>query len=231
MAPISAGMKSFETDSFGNGPGDLKITFIGHASLLFQAGGKTVHVDPFGEAADYALFPKADLILLTHDHYDHMDPEAIAKISKPATIVIETRACADQGVRGVVMKNGETRTELGIQIEAVPAYNLVHKRDDGSPFHPRGMGNGYVLAMGNKRIYIAGDTENIREMKTLKNIDIAFLPVNLPYTMTPKMAVAAAASFLPKALYPYHYGDTDTSAMMAALKTVKGVDVRLRKMP
>ncbi len=129
------------------------------------------------------------------------------------------------------MKNNDSKTIQGIEVEAVPAYNVVHKRDNGEPFHSKGNGNGYVLTLGDKRIYIAGDTENIPEMKDLKNIDIAFLPMNLPYTMTLEMA-AAAKMFDPKILYPYHFGETDTGKLVELLKDMPGTDieVRIRKM-
>ena len=128
------------------------------------------------------------------------------------------------------MNNGDVKNVKGLKIEAVPAYNLVHMRSEGVPFHPKGIGNGYVITFGNKRVYVAGDTENIPEMKKLKNIDIAFLPMNLPYTMTPEMVADASKAFKPKILYPYHYGETDTSKVLELLNDVKHIDVRIRKM-
>ncbi|HTO94225.1 MAG TPA: MBL fold metallo-hydrolase, partial [Bacteroidota bacterium] len=112
----------------------------------------------------------------------------------------------------------------------VPAYNLVHKRPDGQPFHPKGEGNGYIVTIGHTRIYFAGDTENTPEMEALKNIDIAFLPMNLPYTMTPEMVAAAAKAFRPKILYPYHYSQTDPQKLLELMKDVPGVEVRVRTM-
>jgi len=128
------------------------------------------------------------------------------------------------------MKNGDTKVVKGFRIEAVPAYNIVHERRPGTPFHPKGVGNGYVMTFGDKRIYIAGDTENTPEMKSLKDIDIAFLPMNLPYTMTPEMVADAAKAFKPKILYPYHFSDTDTSIIVNLLRDVEGIEVRIRKM-
>ena len=128
------------------------------------------------------------------------------------------------------MMNGDVKTVEGLKIEAVPAYNLVHKRDTGQPFHPKGTGNGYIITFGDKRVYVAGDTENTPEMKALKNIDIAFLPMNLPYTMTPEMVADAAKAFKPKILYPYHFGETDTSKVVSLLKDTPEVEVRIRKM-
>ena len=128
------------------------------------------------------------------------------------------------------MMNGDVKTVEGLKIEAVPAYNLVHKRDTGQPFHPKGVGNGYIITFGDKRVDVAGDTENTPEMKALKNIDIAFLPMNLPYTMTPEMVADAAKAFKPKILYPYHFGETDTSKVVSLLKDTPEVEVRIRKM-
>ncbi len=128
------------------------------------------------------------------------------------------------------MNNGDEQSIWGMNVEAVPAYNLVHMRPDGSPFHPKGEGNGYILTIGTTRIYIAGDTENTPEMKSLKGIDIAFLPMNLPYTMTPEMLADAAKAFKSKILYPYHYGETDPRLLLGLMKEEKGVDVRIRKM-
>ena len=128
------------------------------------------------------------------------------------------------------MRNGDVKTVDGLKIEAVPAYNLVHMRSKGVPFHIKGIGNGYVITFGNKRVYVAGDTENIPEMKNLKNIDIAFLPMNLPYTMTPEMVADAAIAFKPKILYPYHFGNTDTSRIVDLLKDHKEIEVRIKDM-
>jgi L-ascorbate metabolism protein UlaG (beta-lactamase superfamily) len=141
-----------------------------------------------------------------------------------------TKTCAKQVEGGIVMNNGDTKSIEGLKIEAVPAYNIIHKRDTGQPFHPKGIGNGYIITFGDKRVYVAGDTENIPEMKELKGIDIAFLPMNLPYTMTPEMVADAAKAFKPRILYPYHYGDTDTSKLLDLLKSTKEIEVRIRKM-
>ena len=128
------------------------------------------------------------------------------------------------------MKNGDVQIIEGIKFEAMPAHNIIHKRDNGQLFHPKGPGNGYILTFGDKRVYVAGDTENIPEMKTLQGIDVAFLPMNLPYTMTPEMVADAVKSFRPKILYPYHYGDTDTSKLLELLKDEQEIEVRIRKM-
>jgi L-ascorbate metabolism protein UlaG (beta-lactamase superfamily) len=146
------------------------------------------------------------------------------------TVVVLTETCAKQLQGGIVMMNGDVKTVGGLKIEAVPAYNIVHKRDTGQPFHPRGVGNGYIITFGDKRVYVAGDTENVPEMKDLKKIDIAFLPMNLPYTMTPEMVAEAAKAFKPKILYPYHFGETDTSKLVNLLKGTPEIEVRIRNM-
>ena len=222
--------EQFPSDVIKTSSGDLTITFIGHASLLFTFNSKIIYIDPFSQLADYARLPKADVIVITHEHRDHLDPAAIGKIRTDKTKLVLTEACATQLAGGDVMKNDDVRIVEGVRIEAVPAYNLVHKRESGEPFHPRGAGNGYILTFGDKRVYIAGDTENIPEMKDLKNIHIAFLPMNLPYTMTPEMTADAAKMVQPKILYPYHYGATDTSRLLSLLTDQKGIEVRIRKM-
>jgi L-ascorbate metabolism protein UlaG (beta-lactamase superfamily) len=222
--------KGFETDIIKTSAGDLKITFVGHGTLIFNFGGKVIHVDPYSALADYNIFPKADLILLTHEHKDHLDLNALNTVRTEKTVVVLTETCAKQVQGGIVMMNSDAKTVEGLKIEAVPAYNIVHKRDTGQPFHPKGLGNGYIITFGDKRVYVAGDTENVPEMKGLKNIDIAFLPMNLPYTMTPEMVAEAAKTFKPKILYPYHFGETDTSKLVSLLKGTPEIEVRIRKM-
>jgi L-ascorbate metabolism protein UlaG (beta-lactamase superfamily) len=219
--------KMYEEDIIKTETGDLKITFFGHASLALAYQGKVVYADPVGNPAgtpvDYSKMPRADLILVTHEHFDHLDPKAISTLRKEQTQIILTKACAGKVSGGTVMKNGDVLTVQGIKIEAVPAYNIVQK------FHPKGVGNGYVLNLDKTRVYVAGDTENTPEMKQLKNIDIAFLPMNLPYTMTPEMVADATKAFGPKILYPYHYGQTDPNKLVDLLKDSQ-TQVRIRKM-
>lgn len=224
-----AGMK-FEEDIIKTKTGDLKITFIGHGTLMFNYKGKVVHVDPWTRLADYSKMPKATHILITHEHGDHLDTKAVSTLREDKTMIVLTKACAEKVTGGIVMKNGDVRAVSGLRIEAVPAYNIVNKRSGGEPFHPKGRGNGYVVTFGKTRVYLAGDTENIPEMKKLKKIDVAFLPMNLPYTMTPEMAASAAKAFNPKILYPYHYGQTDPNTLVNLLKDTKKIEVRIRKM-
>jgi L-ascorbate metabolism protein UlaG (beta-lactamase superfamily) len=220
----------FETDVIKTSAGDLKITFVGHATLMFTFGKTIIHVDPVSREADYSKMPKADIILVTHEHGDHFDPAAIAAARQEGTAILLTAKCALSQPGSIVMRNGDIRTAKGLKIEAVPAYNIVHKRPSGEPFHPRGEGNGYVITFGDTRVYVAGDTENIPEMKKLRKIAVAFLPMNLPYTMTPEMVADAARAFRPKILYPYHFGETDTSELVRLLKPEKSIEVRIRKM-
>jgi len=214
----------FQKDIIKTSQGDLEITFIGHGTLMFSYNGKVIHADPQTRFTDYKDMPKADVILVTHEHGDHLDKNAIAALKKNGTKIILTETCSKQVEGGVVMKNGDTKTVSGFKIEAVPAYNIE------KPFHPKENGNGYVITFGDKRVYVAGDTENVPEMKKLKNIDVAFLPMNLPYTMTPEMVADAAKAFKPKILYPYHYGQTDTSKLVDLLKDQKDIEVTIRKM-
>jgi L-ascorbate metabolism protein UlaG (beta-lactamase superfamily) len=227
-AALAAVRAKLEEDVIPTSKGDLTITFLGHGSLMMRYADKIIHVDPVGQEADYGRLPKADLVLITHDHYDHLDPKALGEILKPGTEVIVSRSCSGKVEGAVVMSNGETHTALGLSIAAVPAYNVLHKRPDGAPFHPRGDGNGYIVTFGDKRVYIAGDTENTPDMKALKDIDVAFLPMNLPYTMTPEMVADAARAIRPKILYPYHYGETRVSKLVDLLAGDKAIEVRVR---
>jgi L-ascorbate metabolism protein UlaG (beta-lactamase superfamily) len=221
-------MKTFEKDTFKTAKGNLVITFIGHGTLMIEAGKTVIHVDPVSREADYSALPKGDLILITHEHGDHLDKKALALITTPQTKTFVSKSCSGQVDNAKVLMNGEVQAFGDISVKAVPAYNIVNKRD-GNPYHPKGNGNGYVISYGGKNIYIGGDTENIPEMKELKNIDIAFLPMNLPYTMTPQMTADAARSFMPAILYPYHFGDTNPQLLVDLLKDTT-IKVLVRKM-
>ncbi len=220
----------FERDVIPTSAGDLQITFLGHGTLMLEFEGQIIHVDPYSSVADYAQLPQADLVVITHEHGDHLDVKALATVRADDTAVVCTELCAARVEGGIVMRNGDVRTVKGVPIEAVPAYNVLHKRDSGVPFHPRGHGNGYVLTFGDMRLYVAGDTEYISEMADLQDIDVAFLPMNLPYTMTPEMVAQAAKAFRPKILYPYHYGHTDPTELEDLLREEPDIKVRIRRM-
>ena len=182
---------------------------------------------------DYENYPDADLILITHHHSDHLDLDAINLLKKDNTKIIMTEKCHEMTENlsnVIVMHNGDELSINQIEIQAIPAYNIKHKRDNGNPYHPKGEGNGYIIKFGDKKVLVAGDTENTPELKAIKNIDIAFLPMNLPYTMTPEMVADAAKAFRPRILYPYHYGNTDTSKLVELLKNEKDIEVRIKKM-
>lgn len=230
LFPSPALSREYDSDLIETSMGDLTITFIGHASLVLTCSGVTIHVDPWSRQADYADLPEPDVILITHDHRDHLDGEAISAIRTDETVVILTKSCLEKGFTGLVMENGDSTTVEGIGILAVPAYNILHKRDDGALFHPPGDGNGYLLRFGDTKVYIAGDTELIPEMSGLGDVDVAFLPMNLPYTMSPEMAADAARAVMPGILYPYHYGDSDTKRLVELLSDTPEIEVRLREM-
>jgi L-ascorbate metabolism protein UlaG (beta-lactamase superfamily) len=229
LSAACSAQQPFEQDVIATDSGELRMTFIGHGTLMFESGGLVVHVDPVGREADYATLPDADLVLITHAHGDHLDPDAVAEVRTADTIVIVSGACEGRIEGARVMHNGDSAAVLGLDIEAVPAYNIVHMRSEGQPYHPRGEGNGYVIDLDGRRVYVAGDTENTPEMKALEDIDVAFLPMNLPYTMTPEMVADAARAFRPAILYPYHFGDTDTSELVRLLADLPEVEVRIRR--
>lgn len=214
-------------DRINTSAGIVDMHFIGHGSLMFKLNNFFIYIDPVRTSGSYDNLPKADLILVTHEHSDHLDADLINDLRKQTTILLSSEKAAAKIPWAQVMKNGDKNIVNGITVEAIPAYNIVNMRAPGQPFHPKGTGNGYVLTIGGKKFYIAGDTENTSEMKALKDIDIAFLPMNLPYTMTPEMVADAALAFRPKILYPYHYGDTDTNILVNLLKTTD-IIVRIR---
>jgi len=225
---IHAGETSLESDIYKTEKGDLKIIFVGHASLIFEFNNMVIHVDPFSRVWNYNNLAKADMIIITHHHGDHLEPELIKKLRKPGAPVIAPELSSRKIIDCIVMENGETKIVNGIKIKAIPAYNIIHKRDSGEPYHKKGEGNGYVLNLGGKNIYIAGDTENTPEMKELKDIDIAFLPMNLPYTMTEKMVADAAKIFRPGVLYPYHCRGSDSGKLIELLKNEKDIKMLIR---
>ena len=218
-------VETFRTDS-GK---PVAITLIKHGSLAISYKGLSIQVDPvsgLGKPTDYATeFPKADVILVTHEHGDHFDKEAIGALTKEGTLMVTNARCAEMLGYGTVMANGDA-LDLpgGIHLEAVPAYNYSEGR---TQFHPKGRDNGFILTIDGLRIYIAGDTEDIPEMSFIQDIDVAFLPVNQPYTMTVEQCVNAAKTIGPKVLIPYHFSQTDISSLPELLP---GIDVRLRDM-
>ncbi len=217
----------YEYDTFTIDNTELSITFLGHATLMLKFGEKVVHVDPVSSYADYAMLPKADIVLVTHSHSDHLDANAIAKITKPGTVIMANPESARKLAGATALANGESKTVAGITILAVPAYNTTKGRDI---YHPKGRDNGYVITLGGKKIYVAGDTEPTAEMKSLKDVFIAFLPVNQPYTMTPGQAADAAKTIMPKVFYPYHFGNSNTEEIKSLLSKETSIDVRIRKL-
>jgi len=228
---LTAGDKKFKTEVFKTDAGPMEITFIGHGTLMFTFNKMIIHVDPISRVADYTQLPKADLVLITHHHGDHLDTGALEHIRTEKTPVVLTKKCSETVSGGIIMANGDIKTVKNLKIEAVPAYNLVHKRKDGKPFHIKGEGNGYVITFSNKRVYVAGDTENTPEMKKLEDIDIAVLPMNLPYTMTPEMVADAAKAFKPKVLFIYHFfpEQVDFPKLKNLMKDTKEVDLRIHQ--
>lgn len=221
---------TYEVDVFKTKSGKtVKFHALVHASIRIEYDGKEIEVDPVtklgGKTIDYAAMPKADYIFVTHEHGDHFDREAIKVLNGDKTQLVTNQRCADMLGYGKVMKNGDKmQVEKGFSVEAVPAYNTTEER---TQFHPKGRDNGYVITLDGLRIYIAGDTEDVPEMQSVKDIDIAFLPCNQPYTMTTDQLVRAAKVVKPKVLFPYHYGRTDVSGIADQLKT-EGIDVRIR---
>jgi L-ascorbate metabolism protein UlaG (beta-lactamase superfamily) len=215
---------AFAAEEFTTSAGKVELTPIQHASLMFTVGGKVVYVDP--AQGKYDGLPQADYIFITDIHSDHLAPPILDKLKKSGTVIVAPKAVAEKVPGCTVMANGETNTIGDFKVEAVPMYNLKPAAN-GQTYHEKGRGNGYVIVIGGKRFYFAGDTEGIPEMRALKSIDVAFIPMNLPYTMTPADAADAVKAFHPAVVYPYHYRGQDTKIFAAALAGT-GIDVRLR---
>ena len=235
MSPIlaAAALALFPATDFPTPDGPpVTVTCLKHATLHIRYADLEIHVDPVSTgippATDYAAYPKADLVLVTHEHFDHFDRAAIDALTKDGTVLIANPAVQAMLGSGTALANGD-RLQLrpDVAIEAVPACNTTPER---LKFHPRGRDNGYVLTLGGFRLYVAGDTEDIPEMADLRDIDLAFLPCNLPYTMAPEQTAAAALSFRPKVLVPYHYGTTPVRRV-ADLLAGSGIDVRIPAAP
>jgi len=226
---LTANAQGNQTDTFLTKNGKkVVITPIKHGSMRITFNNLEIQVDPviaLPPTTNYNTFPKADIILVTHEHSDHCDKKAIEQLSKNTTLLITNENSAKILGKGTIMKNGDKKKlNQDILIEAVAAYNYS---DGKTHFHPKGRDNGFVLNIDGLRIYIAGDTEDIPEMKKLKKIDVAFLPTNQPYTMTPEQTANAAKMFMPKVLFPYHYSNTPIERVTELLKT-SGIDVRIR---
>jgi L-ascorbate metabolism protein UlaG (beta-lactamase superfamily) len=211
--------------TFQTSAGPVKITPVYHASLLIEAAGKTICLDP-AKPANFAGLPQADLILITDIHQDHMDPSLISTESKAGTEIMAPPAVVKTVTTAVPISNGETKKWGAWTIEAVPMYNIKRGPAPGRLYHDKGRGNGYILTYGGKRFYFSGDTESIPEMRTLKNIDVAFVCMNLPYTMPPDEAADAVKAFHPKIVIPYHYKGSDLSVFQKDLNGT-GIEVRL----
>ena len=219
-----------QTDEFTTKSGKkVRFTCIKHASIQINYNGLEIQVDPVGKGmkpeTDYSQFPKADIILVTHEHHDHFDSDAIAQLRTASTKIYLNPAVHKMFGSGKALKNGDkVKIANDITIEAVPAYNTTPGREK---FHPKGRDNGYILTLDGMRIYIAGDTEDIPEMANIKDISIAFLPCNQPYTMTIDQAANAAKIIKPKVLFPYHYNDTPVNKLIPLLSR-EGIKVLIR---
>jgi L-ascorbate metabolism protein UlaG (beta-lactamase superfamily) len=242
-APSAAGAASAaggprDGDIIATAQGDLRIVPLHHATLMFAFAGKYFFVDPSKDVT-YDDLPKADVVFITDIHQDHLDPDGLAKVKKADTVVVAPPAVADKlkglttgpvaGVAVTVMKNGDARTVAGVGVEAVPMYNRKRGPAAGQLYHDKGRGDGFVLTFGDKRIYLSGDTECVDEMKGLKNIDVAFVCMNLPYTMPPSEAAECVKAFKPKILYPYHFRNSNLDELLTALKDEPKVEVRIRR--
>ncbi|MEP6949341.1 MAG: MBL fold metallo-hydrolase [Ginsengibacter sp.] len=221
-------------DNIQTAMGPLAIQPVEHASLILTVKGVTIYADPNG-AEKYKGATAPDIILITDIHGDHFDVKTIEALKKTATILVVPQAVADKLPAAdkdhlVILKNGDNTTQMGISIAAIPMYNLP---ESPTAMHTKGRGNGYVLGIGGKNIYISGDTQGIPEMRSLKNIDVAFVCMNLPYTMDVKEAADAVLAFSPKIVYPYHYRGQNGLSDVNTFKSLvdagnKNIEVRLR---
>jgi L-ascorbate metabolism protein UlaG (beta-lactamase superfamily) len=230
LASALAAEGQLSGDRITTSDGDLIIHPVNHATFVMGWNEKTIYVDPVGGGARFEGLPKPDLILITDIHGDHLNPETLEAVADEKTTFAAPAAVAEKlpeklRKQTTAMANGESKTGSGVPIEALPMYNLTAER---LKFHTKGRGNGYVVTLGGKRVYISGDTEDIPEMRALKNIDVAFLCMNLPYTMTVEQAASAVRAFKPKIVYPYHYRGSDTEKFKQLVGDDGNVEVRLR---
>ncbi|WP_169788789.1 MBL fold metallo-hydrolase [Vulgatibacter incomptus] len=198
-----------------------------HGTLRLELDGAVVWIDPWSEGD--LSGPKADYVLITDIHPDHFDASALSKVVKEGTVVVAPPVVADQVPGAVVLRNGESRDLGKLGVEAIPMYNLERGPAPGKLFHDKGRGNGYLLTVGDKRIYISGDTECTDEMKALRNVDVAFVSMNLPYTMPPSEAAVCIQAFRPKVMYPYHFRGSNLGELEAALASQPGIELRIRR--
>jgi len=222
-------------DDIKTSKGPLKIQPLNHSTLALTWNGKTIYADPYEGAKTFEGIAAPDLILITDIHGDHFDPATLEALDLAKTILVAPQAVVDKmsdklKAKTTVISNGQTISKLDISITAIPMYNLPEAADAK---HSKGRGNGYVLKMGGKTVYISGDTAGIPEMRGLKNIDVAFVCMNLPYTMDVPEAASAVLDFKPKVVYPYHYrgasGLSDTEAFKKLVNASNAsIDVRLR---
>jgi len=238
FAATSVQAEGLSGDRIATDKGDLVVHLVSHATFIMQWNSKTVYVDPVGGAKAFADLPKPDLVLVTHLHFDHFDPATLEAVlpAEGKTVLVVPKTVAEKIPEALrsrtmvrILNNGEKTEAMGIAIEAVPAYNTTPGKER---FHPKERDNGYVLTIGGKRVYVAGDTEDTPEMRALKDIDIAFLPMNLPYTMSVAKAAGAIRQFKPKVVYPYHFRRQDgTKADVGQLRNLVGeaVDIRVRE--
>ena len=218
--PPAGGADVIRTDK-----GDLTIHPVYHATLWLEFGGKIIVLDPWSKAeGKLDAIPKADFVFVTDIHSDHYDPPALAKVKKPGTVVVAPKVVAEKETGATLMSNGDKKDFGAFSVEAIPMYNLKRGPEAGKLFHDKGRGNGYVFTFGDKRVYVSGDTECVPEIKALPSIDVAFLCMNLPYTMPPSEAGECVRAFKPKVLYPYHFRDSNPDEMGA----VGGTEVRKR---
>ena len=220
-----AALAADETQIFVTERSAVRITPIYHATAMIQAGRDIIYIDP-AKPAKIEGRTAADLILITDIHGDHMDAADVTALSKAGTLVVAPAAVAKTITQARVLDNGKSTRWRDFKITAVPMYNISHNQPSGQPYHDKGRGNGYVLNYGNRNFYFAGDTEGVPEMRALKDIDVAFIPMNLPYTMTPAEAADAVKAFKPKLVIPYHYKGQDVEIFKKALEG-SGVQVRL----
>jgi L-ascorbate metabolism protein UlaG (beta-lactamase superfamily) len=215
------------TDTISTSKGDVTITPIRHGTVALGFGGKTLVLDPWSQAPAGWL-PQADLVLITHAHPDHFDKDGIAAVRKQGTLFVAPEIVQKELPEAKVLKNGAKLELLGVTIRAVPMYNLKRGPEPGKLYHDKGVGNGYLVTFGNKTFYFSGDTECTPEMKALDDVDVAFVCMNLPYTMPVEEAVDCAKAFKPKVVIPFHYRGSDTEAFKQGLSATREVEVRLR---